>query len=698
MLKRKRGKEGTFLKDGTEIGPNFLHLKLIHISFLNEEGELENHSIFTSANLTEEAWGKTPSGNVEIGLWMRDRSNNEIVHSFIENFEFCFSDPDQQELKMIDDVFNQIESKRKLEEFWIEDLVRERLFLKKNELRLDWSDSLPEIRDLQCTFDFRNIVTGEKLHESVVFKTEDHSFICNFKTLSERKNLVLEYTKLTFDTDFESPGNRIKKHFIADFLLSENSKKYLIIPEDLRSDWNQLIVNDKKYPRAYGQKIELPTINEIRSISFIKKRNKFERTSVYIEIHDQPHLSNDFFENSTISVIELGSLGEFFEVSFKTDSHVDPPFDTIKFLSKDQRCFDPVAVSRSDGKSNYYFQTRELSGSELTAIAISPYDRYFHKKEIKLHFPVVQMISEVSDFWKDLFGHKIIGMRSIQYPLDKLLSPSVSIQIFVQKSQIQNLPSCQSKYFCKEDCLTYRQPLLYDLAVPIKCSEPYSKIVYWGVLEIPIEGKVIQLLTTSRNFTIRDTVIKDFDLVEKVPLSFPFFKIKATNPVGWIVVDSEKVQVSKGHAIQPHLLELQVWKNGKRIEEREFRILSHGKKWLTPILMEELDKSFELLFILQIKDEAFSDFSSIFKVRLYKLIRYHQGLKLRREFPPPPCDFPIRNEPKSALPRFGLEIESFSQQKFRALNRSERELFRFYGKTIVPSLPREKDILVCLTS
>jgi len=699
MLKRKAGKGGVLLKDGTEINLNPIHLKLILIEFVNEKDEQESHTIFTSANLTEEAWGESPFGNSEIGVWLKDKSSNETIRKFIDNFKFCFSEPDQQELRKIDEVFDEVESKNKFEEFWMEDLIRKRLLVRKNELILDWNDSLPEIQNLDGILNFRNIVTREKLDENVAFKSKGDSYACDFKILSERKNFVLEYIKLTFDTNFEPPGFRVKKRFIADFTLSENGKRY-VVAKNIRSDCNEVVVNDKKHRLENNRKLQLSTAEEIDSLSFSKIKSESEKSSIYIDVHEQPHLTGSFFENLAIRLLDFKSLGKFFEVTIKTNPFVDPPFDTIEFYASNHNRKEPAAFSKSDTTLNYYFFAQEMSGSELTAKVVMPYDRYFHEKETTLCFPETEKAAEVSYSWREAFGHKIIEMGSINYPINKLLSPSVNIQVYVQK-HAQDLPSQQIKYLSKEDSLTYCEPLLYDLTIPIKCKEPYSRVIYRGVFEITIGDRVVQLLSPKHYFIIRDSAIRSFDLMEKeIPQALPWSRIKATDPVGWISVDSEKVQVSKEIKINRDSFELQVWKNGKRIEEREFRVLDHGKKWLIPILRKDLTKPLELLFVLQIGDEQFSDFASIFRARVYELVSYRHGFKLRRKIPPSslPEDFLIRNEPAAKVPTIRLKTENLSPHKLDHLNWEEKKLFKISEESTILRLPSERDIVVCLSS
>ena len=700
MLKRKKGREGIFRKDETEIGLYFIHMKLIHISFLNMEGIRENHTIFTSVNLTEEAWGKSVSRNLEIGIWVRDKLDNDTINSFLEDFKAFFSEPDKQELDEIDDAFAISESKRWFEEFWIENIIRERLSFKEDELRLDWNDFLPTLQNIQFMFCFRNIISSESIFENVIPRKEGNIFICSFKMLTEKKNIILERIKLTFDTDLEPPLIGIKKHAIPAFTKWEGDKQYIIFQQDLPIDWTELIVNNQKSLLPTSQKIEFSIVEAIDSLLFMKRAKKLSRTPIFIEVQKQTHFSKNFFKTQAINIVNIENLGKVFEVLFETDDHVDPPFDTIKFQMKDQHFIDPVAVSKSKGRCIYYFRVEDLSGLELTAMTISPYNQYFQNIETQLKFPVCSKGSRIPSPWENAFNYKIAGLGPIQYPLEKLLSPYVNIEVFVDNNLVHSLPY-SIKYFYKEDALTYRQPLLHNVNVPITGNEPYSKMLCWGVLETIIDGKTIHILGSPFSYTIKDTAIVDFKIEEQIPISLSIYKTgtnrlkKMLNPIGWIIIDFEKIKFSEGYKIQPTMLELYAWKNLKRIEEIKLSILTHGKKWLLPISQNDLDEKLEYLLILEIKDTRFIDFSANYKTRSYRLIQIRSGLKFRRESPNP-CDFPIRNNPLATIHR--VELVGFSQSRFDTLNEDQRRLFEVQNKSFLTNLSKGRDILVCFAS
>ena len=235
LLKRKTKNGGTILSDGTEISNDFLHLKLIHISFKNKKGMDEQHSIFTSANLTGSVWART-GDNLEIGLWVRDHVKNLVIDSFIESFSACFSEPDEAELNDIDQTMDEIEQRNNTREVWIEDFLEDRLVLNNDSIKIDWENFLPKIKDIKCKLVLRNLITGEVLEEIVNLKKSTKSFFGKIDCLVSKKNTIIDYLEMVLDTKFKPPEIEIKSDCIKDFLVQREGKFFFQFKNGISND------------------------------------------------------------------------------------------------------------------------------------------------------------------------------------------------------------------------------------------------------------------------------------------------------------------------------------------------------------------------------------------------------------------------------------------------------------------------------
>ena len=293
LFKRKSSDNGIRLLDGTEISDNPIHLKFIHIAFVNKKNEREVHSIFTSANLSKEAWLENPRGKLEIGIWLKDSTDNEKISSFLENFRFCFSEPDKQELAEIDRILAETARENKIDELWFEELFNSNLTFFADRLSIQWGDGLPDIENVEATLFFRNIITGKSLIEQASFKNEIQSLTANFLSIKQSKNVVLELIRLTFQSNAVTPLYRVKRTFLSDFSQFIDAQQSIITGLSQKTA-NTVAVNEaKKYLVETPVKIS----GNIKSLLYFNTSKSKQDYIIFLNIENQGHLSGNFFES-----------------------------------------------------------------------------------------------------------------------------------------------------------------------------------------------------------------------------------------------------------------------------------------------------------------------------------------------------------------------------------------------------------------
>lgn len=131
---------------------------------------------------------------------------------------------------------------------------------------------------------------------------------------------------------------------------------------------------------------------------------------------------------------------------------------------------------------------------------------------------------------------------------------------------------------------------------------------------------------------------------------------------------------------------------------KEFKILSRGKKWAFPIILESKDNFFEkkndfadFQIFLSIRDHSYSDFAVSFENRKYTLFPIRKGVKIGVEPPSPIVKYyPIFFQPMKPS-AFCLSIGNFSKYKINILERSKKKYFKLSNEKLLLLPPKNKN-------
>lgn len=692
MLKRNKEKEGTILKSGVEISSDPLHMKLISISFTNMQGEPDSYHIFTSSNLTAETW-KNNHENIEIGVWIREKEKNEKIQKFIEDFKSGFSEYDQQELQFIDEIYN-LSKKGKFEEVWIEDLVKERLSQSIKGLIIDWPKAMPEIRKVNCVFLLKNLATGQRYDDAVPADSSNDSLFFQFPESLRNKNTVIEYVRFSLETCLRSPAFKLKKQFTEEIFSPESLRSIVERLHAIDSQCNAVFIGNSVFPLSNNLQAEVQKLKRAENVLFVNCGDQVESLSFYVEFQKQPHFASCFFRTSSIDIVQISDLGQYFKVSLETDINIDPAFDTIQFYTDDYKLIEPVAFARKESQIDYYFPQNQVSGLRLTARAGIPFNKYFTETCEELIFPK-SLGNENSCFWKNAFSIAMPNVQS-QFKLDKLISPGTTIKITADQLENTKAKLLTKGYYWKEESLYYNQPTYERIETLINCEFPYSRIAYWGVLET--QDQLVQLVSAKQIFTIKNIAIKKLELSESEKIVDSVSSNIGHHTLGWIIVDPEKFIFSREVKLDSSVLKLEVWQNGKKLEMEDFKILKHGKKWAIPLAMEAKEESFkkkicveDFQFLVSITDPCYSDFAWAIENRKYTLFAMRGGLKLGREPPTPLLDFFSIFLRPTKCEGFCLSTEIFSNNKFSTLDRNHKGLLKYSDGNLYLIPPKNRN-------
>ncbi len=635
LLKRKSRDGGTILRDGTEISDDFIHLKLIHISFINTDGIEERHTIFTSANLTERAWKDCE--NLEIGLWVRDQARNEVISKFLENFMACFSEPDEDELKEIDKIIEDLERRKKTDDYWIEDFLKDRLMVDEESVKIKWSPHLPKIHEPTCKLYMKNIITGERLEETVKLEKLGEYYVGKIEKLSLYRNIIVDYIEVLLKTDFDPPEKRIKSKYVREYLTQVNDNVIFRLNEDIGEEWDEVIINKEVYSLNGNIEIKIPNknISDINNISLRKLKSSVENVRVLIKAESQQHFGRNFFIGSEVSIDQLNGVGRLLKVVINVNDKLDPPFDVIKFTDHESNPVDYIGFSKESFKIIYYFKPTSKY-KYLKAEVKAPYNSYFGAEFIIIKLPNVDTKSEnklLDTLSSSRFHHELVGIGfQDESTIDKLISEDSRIRIKPDQKLLELFDINQFKYIYKEEALFYKCPKLCNIDDEIIPNEPFLRISYWGVVEIKHKDRTIYLLTPKSSFIVKKNLIRELCIDDRrlFPLELPISKMKEDEPIGWIRIDQNDMKITDElHSNFKEKIQLEVLKNGKRLKLQELPVLRTGEAYYIPILKEDISTTVDFIFIVKFKedDQYLSNFSWAIQRKTYE-IDYEKGKRV----------------------------------------------------------------------
>lgn len=697
LFKRKTGERGILLDNETELSRDFLHLKIVHISFLNKQGKQEFHTIFTSANLTKNAWGEN-SNNLEVGIWLRNQDETSVVDSFINRFEGCFSEPDKDELEEIDRTMEEIKHRDKTTEYWLEDFLKDRIEFNSRGIDIEWEDYLPNISDLKAKIYFKNLVTGKLMSEEIIFKkNKKRDFHAEVTSLTNNKNLVVEYIELILNTNFKPPEKVIKSDYIYEYL-SKQEGDFLSLKDDVRPDWDKIIVNGKVYDSENINAKKILQSEGIEYLSLRRCRKSSTRINIHLKIDKQPHLNDSFFAEVKTDIQKIKKFGKVICVSLVLNDNINPPYDAIDFLDPKGRKIGYCGYSKNGSNISYYFRP-DVEKKRLTLIVKWPFKRYFKGEFREITLPSIKAnnTTNIWDFLQNIsLTYDIVGVNLKDQSLNnKFISENSKIKINIPKKLLTKFHKSQIKYLWKEDTIFYSPPKICDVSNRIELTEPYTQVKFRGAIQITQNENKINFFTSENSFFVRKNVVKEFPIQDKqkIPDALPLSVMKNSEPIAWIAVNQDDLLLSEFAENLKEKLHLEVWKNNKKLKIENLNVSRYGKKYLVPIFKKEIGSIVDLTFILMIDSDAnfFSNFSWAIKQEKYEIVKWEdKGIIIRQK----KWKIPIRDEINSDYSDLYIDLPFCSRYRIEEVSRKYGNI-KYVSKNKIFLTPAE-DVLICI--
>jgi len=704
LLKRRKGKGGSILPNGTELSRGFMHMKLLHVTVVGRDQIKTINTFFTTANLTGQAWGGS-NGNSELAIWIRNQEENEEVSEFINDFTTCFSEFDNQELSEIDELWNIIYTNSYIRDEWLDDILRDKLKLVDDKLVLQWGPSDPIIWDVKGIVIFRDI-TSQKITEiNCTFQPTIEGWSAEILSYF-KKNTIINYVDIIFKSHIRFPQIIISEKGLKGRFIQEKNKAYFDLTNmSIPNDSTYLLVINSNRIRIDNRYVEIPNLVYTEQIAI---RKTSEKANIYrapnIIIKEQTHFKNiGFFKTINIVKCKIPYYGEAYRADIIVNEYVDPPYDTIVFKDETGKTIKFSAYSYFQKGISYYFTTNAFN---LTAWVTLPYSRYFGEESYNTSFNM-ESLNTLENRKKI---QKPIGLRIIDSPVsptfyayEKLITEKTHLRFQSTKPFADD--RVKFLVLIKEDLYVYKAPILNNNIDPIAAGEPFSKMNYCGAYQIDDKDTKINILTDIKSYYVRKAILNNFQVIDvpKIPRRLPLHNIKDNYPIMLIHLDVDNIQFIEGlvgeykNTIR-NRLNISAWKNNIILEEQILPLLSKGRKFLIPIFKSEVGSVVRVRLLAGFDDEdALSNFGwfcweSEYKLRFKDLYNPDESILIEMD-----------NGSKQIIPITGDPASTFSELYVSAelargrIPREYSHLVKEQGRNEIELLP-ETDLLIRLDS
>ncbi len=616
LLKRSSKGEGTTLPSGTEIRNEFIHMKLIGLLVEDKNGEEKFHSIFTSANLSKRVWGDNSRG-IEVGIWNRDPEDNKKIRLFLENFESCFSEPDDEDLEEIDETLRELEEKKKTEEVWLEDALRDSTIISEDSIKIEKSSLLPEIQNLTCSVFFKDLINGGQKKEEIEFSEKEDCFWGEINLLKERKNLVIDFIKISFDTNLIEPQEKVKE---------KNIEEYIENIEGLREDWNSIIVNGKTISTSEDS-LDIEK-SEAENILLRKTGQSTNSKNILIErVEKQPHLKDGFIIDQSTSLETVQGFGKVYEVELATNQALDPPFDTVGFYKNQGKKVDFIGFSK-EGNRLYYYFSPAIGENKLSLRIEEPYRRYFRGEAHKIELPRYEgeAGANLESLREMEFEHSLAGEKYDHAPEEfnesNFISEKSSLRIKPPKRGIERFENAEIKYIWREGSLFYKKPEIQPIKQEFKPSNPYSRVYYRGVIQREHKGRTVNFITPKKSFRVRKNLVESLNIeIDNFPNELPLDNLSEGSLLGWLKLEEGDIDYDESAKILREKPTVAVYKNGEKIPNKTFGVLNSGRVIFVPVFLKDLGPRNQFIFAVRFKEDTpfTSNFAWHIKRKIYEI-------------------------------------------------------------------------------
>lgn len=576
---RAPGSQGDQLRDGRDIRSGLAHQKVVGLSYIDNEGEEQQATLLTTANLTKNAW-KHNSGNFEIGLLLRDDSRNDALHELLGiQLSHCYERPREQEL---DDAIQSTSERASFTEIWLEDLLSERLQLNETELEIAWSPELPTLESVAATVYYRNILDGTRSPKTVTLEHSAEGFSARIPSLSAQSNQIIDFIELDVRTGFRPPERRLTEPGLERLQRGELS---------LSEYPGQTIICD-------GTAMPLAEFDpETTTADDIWLRDTYadaQRVKVVHEPRDQPHLTDSFLQETTTGTLTATDVGGLVYVDLSVDPAITPRHDQVTLRRPTGGAVEYLGYSRPDDNTLRYFLEATNGGDILNFLLTPPLDRYYPHQDRSETLP--QPSEPTADVVQRFATSELTASPAGAAPV---IDDETPIEF---RSSIQTVPQ-NARIDVEWGLRGYdRFGGSLELNETLPPQEPHRQVWFRGGASIAADGAEFTLLTRRNAVTVREQPFAEGlqPQTDLLPKQLNLDSLSNHEVLAWLVFERADLLKPAVQDTEKHL-NVSVAEASNQYQRIICPVLDEGELLCIPLLGQHREQSLQMQFELELQ-------------------------------------------------------------------------------------------------
>ena len=578
---RAPGDQGNQLRDGRELRSGFAHQKIVILQFVDREGQEQRVSLLMTANLTKNAWQHN-SGNFEIGLLVRDHTQNEQLHDFLgSQLPYCYERPREQEL---DEAISSNSESVSFEEVWLEDLVRDRLELHDDALELAWSPSLPTLDAVTATVYYRNLLDGSRSPKTVTLESVVEGYRAAITPLTTDSNAVIDFIQVDITTSFRPPERRLTDPGI----------------ERLRSGELSLTEYPGEVVVCDGSAIPVEEFDiDTTAAVDIRLRAEYPESRTLTVLHEpasQPHLDDAFVQGVSTGAVTSDGVGGLAFLDVTVDGAITPRHDQLLLRQPTGGPLQYLGYATPDAETiRYYFDERH-GGDTVEFTIAPPLDRYYRldDRQVSLPQPEAGTTEAVQTFASSQLTAGPIGDASI-------VDDQTAISFEAESTKLPQDETVEVHWGVRGYDRFGETLALDETLAP---QEPHRRLWFCGAVSLDVDGTEVTLLTRRNSVGI-----KEQPFVSEVPIREDLLSthidlqsLSRHALLAWLVIDRSKLLKPAVRDTDRHL-KVSLSESGMDYRVVICPVLDEGELLCLPLIGTHRDRTLQYEFEFELQGE-----------------------------------------------------------------------------------------------